>query len=203
MDFSKLASDETITKTVASLEKRNVTTFVVNDRVAALAKLKELLPDGAELSTASSTTLEEIGFIDILTSKQHPWKNLKDAIVAETDKAKQDDLRRRSVLADYFLGSVHAVTEAGEILDASASGSQTPGYAFTSPHVIWVVGTQKIVADFNTARQRIGEYVVPLEDARMKKLGYPGTRLMKLLTIFGDFNPQRYTMILVKEKLGF
>ena len=53
---------------------------------------------------------------------------------------KQGKLRRESCLAEYFLGSIHAVTEQGEIIVASNTGSQLPSYVFTSNNVIWVVG---------------------------------------------------------------
>jgi len=57
-------------------------------------------------------------------SWEHPWKNLKDEILAEKDPARQMELRRGSVLYDFFLGSVHAIVETGETITASASGSQ-------------------------------------------------------------------------------
>ena len=95
--------------------------------------------------TGSSTTLNEIGFVELLKSGNHPWNNLKDKIVSEKDPKKQAELRKKSVLANYFLGSVHAVTQSGEVITASNTGSQLAPYAFSSNNVVWVVGTQKIV----------------------------------------------------------
>jgi hypothetical protein len=88
----------------------------------------------------------EIGFVDILKSGRHSWKNWKDMILAEKDEAKQMKLRRENVSSDYFLGSVHAVAETGEVVIASNSGSQLPSYAYASKNVMWVAGTQKTVA---------------------------------------------------------
>ena len=48
---------------------------------------------------------------------------------------------------DVIVGSVHAVTETGSLVIASASGSQLPGYAGGSGRAIWVVGAQKVVPD--------------------------------------------------------
>lgn len=204
MDYATLASPEIVQKVMAALEARKMHAVLVNTKAEALAKIQEMIPSGAEVMTASSTTLQEIGFVDLLKSKNHPWNNLKDAIVAETDPAKQTELRKKSLSADYFLGSVHAITESGQVLDASASGSQIPGYAFSSNNVIWVVGTQKIVPTLEDALTRIRTYVFPLEDARMKSVSGYGSAINKILISEGELMPNRkVTLIFVNEKLGF
>lgn len=205
MDYSKAADSEVVNKTIAALKAHNFDAELVETKEAALARVKELIPAGADVMTGSSTTLNEIGFTDYLKSGQHPWKNLKDAIVAEKDPAKQALLRKQSVLSDYFLGSVHAVTEAGETITASASGSQLPSYAFTSKNIIWVVGTQKIVPNLEEGLKRIREYTFPLEDARMKSTGAPGSNLAKMLIQENEpaVMGRKIKLIFVDEKLGF
>ena len=204
MNYDQLANSETVQETINALKGRNIEALLVNTKEEALEKIKGMIPAGASVMTGGSTTLNEIGFSDLLVSKNHPWKNLKDEIVAETDPEKQNELRKRSVLADYFLGSVHAVTKDGEILVASASGSQIPSYAFTSPNVIWVVGTQKIVGDLNAAFDRVKTHVFPLEDKRMKSTGAQGSVIARWLVFEREIMPNRkVTMIFVNEKLGF
>ncbi|HUV83807.1 MAG TPA: LUD domain-containing protein, partial [archaeon] len=151
-----------------------------------------------------SETLQEIGFIDLLKSGNHTWNNLKDKIMAEKDEARQAELRIQSVLSEYFLGSVHAIAETGELVFASATGSQLPSYAYTCRNVIWVAGTQKIVPTLADAIQRVEEYVLPREDARMKREGYSGSVIGKLLIVKFEIDPNRnLKLILVPEKLGF
>jgi L-lactate utilization protein LutC len=204
MTYDQLASPEVVQETISALKERNVEALLVNTKEEALEKIKEMIPAGASVMTGGSTTLNEIGFSDLLVSKNHSWKNLKDEIVAETDPDKQNELRKQSVLADYFLGSVHAVTKDGEVLVASASGSQIPSYAFTSPNVIWVVGAQKIVGDLNAAFDRVKTYVFPLEDQRMKSTGAQGSIIGRWLVFEREIMPSRkVTLIFVNEKLGF
>lgn len=159
--WTKLADKETLNQTMEALKGRGVNAEVVPDRASALKRLTELIPPGAELSTGASTTLEEIGFIGLLKSGNHPWTNLKARIVAERDPIKQRELRIQSVIAEYYLGSVHAVTQSGEIIVASNTGSQLGPYAYSSKNVIWVVGTQKIVADMEEGMKRVWEYCLP------------------------------------------
>lgn len=201
--WDKTTDLKTIQKTAESLKARSIAVEIVENRKEALEKLKEIIPEKAEIMTGSSTTLEQIGLIELLESGNHPWENLKDKIMAEEDKSKQNELRKRSSLSEYFLGSVHAVAETGEIVVASATGSQLAAYVFTSPHVVWVVGTQKITPDLESAIKRLREYVYPLEDKRMKSEGYPGSMIGKILIFEKEFVPERITLIFVKEKLGF
>lgn len=191
-------------KAIEALKPRGVTAELVNTKEEALSKLKSLIPAGAEVMTGSSTTLEQIGFVELLKSGKHPWKNFKDILLAEKDQAKQMELRKKSVAIDYFIGSVHAVTENGEVLIASASGSQLPSYAFSSDNVIWVAGTQKIVPTVEEGFRRIREYCFPLEDKRMKSVGFPGSAIGKILLFEREIMPNRkIKLIFVNEKLGF
>ncbi|MFZ2411899.1 MAG: lactate utilization protein [Candidatus Methanoperedens sp.] len=204
MKYDTLASKDTVEKTMKALKPRGINAEFVDKKEDALNRLKKLIPPGAEVMTGGSTTLDQIGFTDMLKSGKHPWKNLKDKILAEKNPAKQMELRKKSVTSEYFLGSVHAVTGAGEILIANATGSALPSNSFSSDNVIWVVGTQKVVPDLEDGFRRIREYCVPLEDKRMKSIGYPGTTIGKILLFEREINENRkVTLIFVNEKLGF
>ena len=204
MKYETLASKNAIKNVMDAVKRRGITPELVDTKEDALRRLKELIPSGAEINMGTSTTLNEIGFIDLLKSGKHPWKNWKDIILAEKDEAKQMELRRRSVLSEYFLGSVHAIAETGEMVIASGSGSQLPAYIYTSNNVIWVAGAQKIVPTLNDAIKRVRENSLPLEDARMKSQGYSGSTIGKLLIFEREINPARkLTLLLVNEKLGF
>lgn len=205
MDYSVLASPEIVIKTVQALKGRNIEAIIVHNREEALAKIKELIPIGATINNGSSVTLQQIGYIDYLKSDQHNWTNLHAAVLAEKDPAKQRELRELSSFADYYLGSVHALAESGEMVIASASGSQLPSLANTAKNIILVVGAQKIMPNLEAAMKRLREYVVPLEDERMKSTGAPGTALAKILIFEREPSYLKRTVrvIIVNEKLGF
>jgi hypothetical protein len=83
------------------------------------------------------------------------------------------------------------------------TGSQLAGYVSGAAHVIWVVGTQKIVPTLADGLKRVEEYTLPLEDARAFKAYGMHSGINKLLIVHKEFMPGRTTMILVKENLGF
>lgn len=203
--FDKLATPEEIKQTIEALKNNNVEAELVINKAMALARIKELIPKGASVMNGASVTLEEIGFVDFLKSGEHGWNNLHEAIVAEEDPTKQSILRKQALLSDYYLGSVHALTQNGIFVVASNTGSQLPHIAFSSQNLLLVVGAQKIVRDLDQAMERLNRYVIPLEDKHM--LGKYGvhTYPSKVL-IFNRENPvmgRSIRIILVKEKLGF
>src|SRR6202051_728911 len=79
------------------------------------------------------------------------------------------EMRALAASPDYVVGSVHALTEGGSVLIASASGSQLGPLVSGAGHVILVIGGQKIVADVDTGLRRIREYCFPLEDRRARE----------------------------------
>lgn len=205
MNYDTIATDEAITRTIASLRERNFEGIVVDSKDEALKKVQEFIPDGASINSGASRTLEDIGFITVLQKGEHQWNNLKQAVVDERDPDRQAELRMRSIFCDYYLGSVHALVETGEIVIASASGSQLPPIVYTAKNIIFIVGAQKIVPTREEAMNRLENYVIPLEDERMKSVGMGGTTLSKILMFEREpgFSQRRVRVIIVKEKLGF
>jgi hypothetical protein len=200
--WERLPDQETVGRTVNALRANGFKAEAVPNRNAALERIRQLIPNGAQVMTGSSKTLDEIGLVGVLASGDHPWENMKAEIVSEKDRDKQLSLRRKALFADYFLGSVHAVTTKGELIAGSASGSQLAAYAFGGQNLILVAGTNKITEDLEEGLMRLREHSVPLEDKRMKGLGFPGTVLSKIF-IYEKEMQRNVRVILVEEKLGF
>ncbi len=194
-----------IKKAAAALADNNFLVTQVSTKEEALDTIKKLIPGNASIMNGASVTLQEIGMVDHLKSGEHSWNNLHDAILAEEDQGKQGQLRREATLSDFYLGSVHALTETGELLIASNSGSQLPHLAFTSPNLVLVVGANKIVPTLADAFTRLNEHVVPREDERMKDAYGYGTLLAKTLILHKENSAlgRKVHVIIVDETLGF
>lgn len=205
MNYNNLASKESMQRTIVALKEHGHVPEIVETRADALSRIKELIPAGVSVMNGASQTLEKIGFVEYLKDGKHGWNNLHEAILAEKDGAKQAVLRRESVLSEYYLGSVHAVTETGELLIASNSGSQLSHIVFTSQNLIFVVGAQKIVSTLTDAFDRLDKHVIPLEDKRMQKAMGMGTYPSKVLVVNREqsFMGRKSHIIFVNEKLGF
>jgi Uncharacterised ACR, YkgG family COG1556. len=207
MAYNILPTPDRLQKTIEALPIWGVTVTLVETKESALAQLQTLIPAGATVMTGASLTLQQVGFEALLLGGNHPWQYLKAGILAEKDPVRQLALRKQATLADYSLGSVHAIAETGEILIASATGSQLPAYAYSGTNIIWVAGTQKVTPTLETAFQRVREYILPLEDQHMKQLyGDQARSFIGKILVFEREAPYLHrsvTLLLVNEVLGF
>ena len=201
-EWSKLAEDEAVEKTAKALQENGIEVFVVNNKEEAKKKVFEILPENAEVMTMSSVTINDTGIADEIENFGK-YNSVRRKLFSMDKNAQKSDMKKLGAAPEWTIGSVHAVTEDGKIVVASATGSQLPAYAYGSSKVIFVVGTQKIVKNIDDAFKRIEEYTFPLEDARARKAYGVGSGINKLLIINKEVMPDRIKLIFVKEKLGF
>jgi hypothetical protein len=200
-DFSVSASETELQALAARLRERNFEVLVVDDGAAAWEELLSRIPDGASVHSGKSKTLEDAGIFEALMEGDR-----YDFIRKKTSKmdrrTQMDEIRRLSSTPDVMLGSAQAVTEAGQIVITSASGSQIGPIASGAGKLILVIGSQKVVPDLDTAFRRIKEQVFPYEDARLREQLGVGTRITRTLILESDFMPGRTTIILVRQPIG-
>jgi hypothetical protein len=200
--FARLATDEQIERTAKALQANGIHTLLAENGEAAKRLFFELVPEGSEVFLGASVTLEKLGIKDEI-DKSGKYDALRPKMFAMNRETQGREIRRLGGAPDYAAGSVHAVTEDGHVLIASKTGSQLGPYASGAGKVIWVVGAQKLVKDLNEGFRRIQEYSYPLEEVHMHELYNTGTDINKVLIINREFRPNRITMIIVKEAIGF
>ena len=199
--FAQVASDLEVETARQALEANGFKVRVVESLEAARQEVLGLIPKGSEVFTATSVTLDKAGLTDELNSNK--YSSVRDKFMPlYGDSSKAVEMRRIGSGSDYAVGSVHAVTEDGQVVVASASGSQIPNYVYGASHVIWVVGSQKVAVDLNQALERIEDYTFGLEDKRAMAAYGVHSSLNKLL-IYRKEPAGRVTIILVKESVGF
>jgi L-lactate utilization protein LutC len=195
------ASEATIQRVADKLRANNIEVLVVDTGDEARDAVLERVPEGSEVYTGKSMTLEEIG---VFAALHEPGRY--DAIrprLQAMDRATQGrEMRKLGQVPDTIVGSVAAVTADGMLVAASATGNQLAGYAAGAGRVILVVGSQKIVPDLDAALARIRETVFPYEDARVRSTLGVATKLEKILLILGEWAEGRTTVILVREPVG-
>ena len=201
-EFAHVASDEQIQRVVKALEANGIHALVAENGEEARRIFFELVPEGAEVFLGASVTLETLGIKDEIDQSGR-YDALRPKMF-KMDRATQGwEIRKLVGAPDYAAGSVHAVTEDGQVMIASNTGSQLGPYASGAGKVIWIVGAQKIVKDLNEGFRRIYEYDLPLETEHMRQLYNAPTGVNKVLVVNRELRPDRITMIIVKEQLGF
>ena len=201
--LDELPDDETIDEAVANLEANGFEVVVADSAEEALETLQSHIPAGASVMNGHSTTLEEIGFMKYLSEGDHDWEALPDDIWSIDDDAERQAARRESQTADYFLGSVNAISATGELVAADRSGSRVGAYPFAAGNVIIVSGVNKIVPTLEDALDRLESVAYPLENERAQEAYGVESAIAKQLIFRQELEEGRTTVVLTREQLGY
>ncbi|HEX3515231.1 MAG TPA: LUD domain-containing protein [Trebonia sp.] len=200
--FTEPAEEQRLERAAAALREHGFSVEILDDAAAARTRIKDLIPEGASVFTGASETLRLSGIdADINASGRY------DAVKSRgqtLDRATQmAEIWRLMSTPDVIVGSVHAVTETGSLVIASASGSQLPGYAGGSQRAIWIVGAQKVVPDLPAALRRVEDHCLPLESERAMSVYGAPSAINRLLILNAELYPGRGTVLLLREAIGF
>jgi hypothetical protein len=200
--FSRVAPREQISAVASALERNGITCTVVGSAEEARGAVQSILPVGAEVYNNTSRTLEVIGVAEDI-ERSGRYQPLRPRLYQMDREMQGREMRQLAASPDWVVGSVHAVTQEGSLLIASASGSQLAPIVSGAGHVVLVVGAQKVVPDFDTGLRRIYEYCFPLEDRRAREAYGVPSGVNNVLIINKAMARGRITAILVNEALGF
>lgn len=201
--WTDLPADEVLQRTVKALAENGFDSEVVKTAEEAKKKVLELIPQGAEVMTMTSQTLDTIGASSVI-NESGEYDAVRPKLMAMDRVTQGREMQKLGAAPEWVVGSVHAITEDGSVVIASNSGSQLAAYSYGSSHVVWVVSTGKIVENLDEARERVYKHSLPLESERANKAyAIPGSFVSKMLIMNQEPTPGRIKIILVKEKLGF
>lgn len=205
-DYTALPGKEVIERTIEALKANGFDAQVAAGRDEARDLVLSLIPEGAEVMTMASISLEETGIAKEINESGR-FDAAKPKLYSMNQAAQGREMRKYGASPDVAVGSVHALTEQGTLLIASLTGSQLPAYAYAAGTVIFLVGAQKIVKNFEEGMHRLESHVVPLESERARKAyGLPeGFRTFpsKVLAFNREVQPGRVKVVIVNEALGF
>jgi acyl-CoA hydrolase len=199
--FTTLPDDQTLAATVTALEEHGFSVEVADTLDAARAAVLARIPAGSTVMTNTSVTLQETGIADAINDGG-PYDSARNKMFALDFATQAQDMKAIGGQPDYALGSVHAVTQDGSLVIASASGSQLASYAWGAAQVILVIGAQKLVPDLDAARQRIYQHSLKLEDARAQAAYGQHSYVGKILEIHQEL-PGRIHIVLIRQPAGF
>jgi L-lactate utilization protein LutC len=201
LEFERPADRAYLERTAAALAARGFKAQLVNGAEQARQLVLEAIPQGSEVHIALSETMRALGITSEIDESGR-YDSVRSRLSTLDRETQGREMRKLGAAPDYIVGSAHAITDAGEIIVGSGSGSQLGAYAYAGGNVILVVGHQKLVRDLDQGLRRVREYSLPREYVRMQEEGFPGSLLAKTLII--HYEPSgRISVILVPEALGF
>lgn len=200
-DLDQPASERVIQKVAVALRANHIDATVVDTGEEAKRLVLELVPPGAEVHSAKSKTMQDLGIFHELFESGR-YESVRARYMAMDRATQGREIRKVMAAPDYMLGSAQAITEAGDLVVASATANQLGPYASGAGRLILIVGSQKIVRDLDEAMLRIDKKVFPFEDAMVRERVPTGTFVGKILIIRREWVDGRTTVILVREPVG-
>ena len=205
-------SDTDSIAVLRSLHQNGMGAEYVPLRQTLFTVLEKMIPQGCVTASGSSETLTQLGIRAFL----HKRTQYYDAGAAGLSRAEKDAAIRKAFDADIYLTSAAAVTETGELLLVDGTGNRTAAVAYGPHKVIVIVGTNKLVPDFDAALQRLRTVAAPKNALRRGKGSLPCARLGRCINCKSpermccDFlrvafcrENGRITVLLVDEEVGF
>lgn len=151
---------EMINRTIDNLRLNNMDGYFVNSREQLFELLDKLIPLGSTVGHGGSVTLDEVGVTDWLRKRE----------VTFLDRAKAADpseCMRQSMVADVYMCSTNAITEAGELYNVDGRGNRVSAMIYGPKSVIVIAGINKLVANLEQAVSRVECTAAPLNAARL------------------------------------
>jgi hypothetical protein len=199
--FSALPDKQALAATVVALQEHGFGVEVVDDFDSAREAVLARIPEGSSVMTNASVTLQETGIADAINDGG-PYESMRNKLMALDFATQLQEMKAIGGQPDFSIGSVHAVTRDGALFIASASGSQLASYAWGAANVIFVIGAQKLVPTVQTARERIFEHSLKLEDARALATYGQNSSVGKILEIVQEL-PGRIHVVLIRQVVGY
>src|SRR5579864_2236160 len=131
-DFASPAAEETIQRVAERMRERNIEVVVVDDGDQARKVMLERLPEGAEVHSGKSKTLQDAGIFDAIHDASR-YDALRPRIFKMDRQTQAREIRKLISGPDFMLGSVNAITEDGVLVAgyhrASARSRASPSAA--------------------------------------------------------------------------
>jgi len=156
---------------IKNLDSRGFATRFFENRELAVQFLLDLIQKNQTVAFGGSETVAQIGLAKMLFERGN--KLFHRGFMAEGQTA--EDVMRGAMSADWYISSVNALTEGGELVNTDGRGNRVASTLYGPPNIVFIAGKNKIVKDIDAAVKRVREVAAPLN---CKRLGHnhPCTR---------------------------
>jgi hypothetical protein len=208
-EYKKWFGEKRCKKALENFKEKGWNSFYVETLDDAKSLLFDTcLPKNVSVGLGGSETLKAMNILPVLRNgeyKLHDRYNTNDHF----------EVCRESLMAEYFITGVNALTMGGEMVNLDCSGSRVAAMAYGPRHIIVIAGANKLTASIEEAITRV-KFIAPMnckrnnhktpcaENGICTDCNIPDRMCNHLLI---TFNAQKfagkYTLILINEELGF
>lgn len=135
---------------IKSLKENNYGPVLYVDRAQdAVPLILEMIPPDASIEMAGSTSVSQLGIVDLLRKRGNIGLNFPRPGEFPTERR------------DVLLVSTNAITLDGKLVNIDGMGNRVTGMVFGVKKVILLIGANKIVRDVDEAVNRIQQTIAP------------------------------------------
>lgn len=153
---------ELIKKLKENFALRNIEVSYFETLQDAKAYLLEILPHQHTVGIGHSATLQNMNLTDTLIARGN--------LVFDKERAKNKDdsklIKKKAMLADWYITSANAISIDGRIVNVDHSGNRVAAITFGPDHVIIVAGKNKLTTTLEEAIKRVKNVACPLNAKR-------------------------------------
>lgn len=200
-------------KLVGNLKQRHYEAFFCPTAQEAVEKITGMIPEGSSVTWGGSMTIRDMGLTKALHNKE--GLDIWDRDLAPSREEAQE-IYRRAFYADYYLSSVNAMSEDGEIVNIDGNGNRVAAITFGPKRVILVVGINKVAQNLDAAISRARSLAAPVNMMRFAELNTPCKNdgmchdckspdsICNYIQIMRNSHPVgRHIVVIVGEELGY
>ncbi|MBA4423913.1 MAG: lactate utilization protein C [Syntrophus sp. (in: bacteria)] len=157
--------DSQIEIVLSALQARHIHGFYADDCPEANRKILSLIPSDATVGIGDSTSMRQLGILNLLRERGtrilNPFDPKREDMDAEEYRQARERLRKETTLCDVFLTGTNALTQDGRLVNVDAVGNRVAGMFWGHPLSIVIAGRNKIVNDLDEAFHRIRNIIAP------------------------------------------
>lgn len=150
---------------VKNLRNRHFDAWYCDTKEDALAKVLELIPEGAKIGWGGVLSAQQIGLFDALRSGNY---DLLDRDLCKTQE-EREQMMKDALFADVFLTGANGLSLDGQMVNIDGTGNRVGAIIYGPKKVIVIAGMNKVCDTLEEAVKRAREVAAPLNMMRFMK----------------------------------
>ena len=150
---------------VKNLQNRHFDAWYCDTKEDALAKVLELIPEGAKIGWGGVLSAQQIGLFDALRSGNY---DLLDRDLCKTQE-EREQMMKDALFADVFLTGANGLSLDGQMVNIDGTGNRVGAIIYGPKKVIVIAGMNKVCDTLEAAVKRAREVAAPLNMMRFMK----------------------------------
>ena len=150
---------------VKNLRNRHFDAWYCDTKEDALAKVLELIPQGAKIGWGGVLSAQQIGLFDALRSGNY---DLLDRDLCKTQE-EREQMMKDALFSDVFLTGANGLSLDGQMVNIDGTGNRVGAIIYGPKKVVVIAGMNKVCDTLEEAVKRAREVAAPLNMMRFMK----------------------------------